>query len=246
MSVMTNKITRTQPGKHSPRFKTDWRWLLLLFAVVNLIDAIFWGQMSTFTPLYLPALHIPADQVPLWTGRIAALATFAGIPFVPLWGAMADRYGRKPLIVRAFMAHLLASLLIFFAPNVWIFLLGRAVMTFALGCTGLMMTTLAEQTPAQRIGVTFAILNGAGSIGYILGPMLGGRVVDGWGFPTLVLINVAFFCLCILGLTVGYHDNFQPQPPQPLLRMVGNSVRLIGNSPLLRTIFLALFLLFAG
>lgn len=239
-------VTIIQPSKRSALAKPDWRWLLLLFSLANLFDAIFWGQMSAFTPLYLPALHIPTDQVMLWTGRIAALATFAGIPFVPLWDAMADRYGRKPLIVRAFVAHLLASLLIFFAPNVWVFLLGRAVMTFALGCTGLMLTTMAEQTPARRIGLTFAILDGAGSVGYILGPLLGGPVVDAWGFPTLVLINIAFFCLCILGLAFGYHDIFQPQPTQPLLGMMGNSLRLIGGSPHLRMLFLALFLLFAG
>src|SRR6185369_10950266 len=121
------------------------------------------------------------------TGIIAAVAGAAGIPFLPFWGALADRYARQPIIVRSFVAHVVAGLLAVAAGNVWMFLLARAVMTLSLGNSGLMMTTLSEHAPKQRLGMAFAIMNSAGPIGAFVGPLVGGPVVDRFGFRTLLL-----------------------------------------------------------
>ena len=106
-----------------------WEWLLALFTLASLIETMFWGQLGAFTPLQLPRLGVSAAQVPLWTGIIAAVAGAAGIPFLPFWGALADRWARQPLIVRSFVAHLIAGILAILAGNVWVFLLSRAIMT---------------------------------------------------------------------------------------------------------------------
>jgi DHA1 family multidrug resistance protein-like MFS transporter len=229
-----------------PRGPLRWEWLLALFTLASLIETIFWGQMSAFTPLQLPRLGVTPEQVPLWTGIIAAVAGAFGIPFLPFWGALADRYARQPLIVRSFVAHLLAGILAVLAGNVWVFLLSRAIMTLSLGNTGLMMTTLSENAPARRLGLAFSILNSAGPIGVFVGPLLGGPVVDRWGFQTLMLLNVGALAVIIGLLSFGYRDNFRGSDRGPLLHMAADSVRIIGRSPRLRTLFAALFVLFAG
>ena len=73
------------------RLSANWIWLLALFTLASFIETIFWGQMSSFTPLYLPHLGVPAGQVAAWTGIIAAVASALGLPFLPFWGALADR-----------------------------------------------------------------------------------------------------------------------------------------------------------
>src|SRR5258706_13529439 len=105
------------------RLTGNWVWLLALFTLAGFIEAFFWGQMSAFTPLYLPHLGVPPGQVAAWTGIIAAVAGAAGIPFLPFWGALADRYSRQPIIVRSFVVHVVAGLLAVLAGNVWVFLL---------------------------------------------------------------------------------------------------------------------------
>ena len=148
---------------------------------------MFWGQVIGFTPLYLAQLGVPPPDIAGWTGAVAAVSMALGLPFLPLWGALADRYARKPVIVRSFAAYLIAGIVTFLAPNLWIFTLGRAVMGFALA---------------------FAIMNASSPIGAFIGPIVGGAIVDaqGLGFPGLVLVDGVLLLAVIAALGLGYRD----------------------------------------
>ncbi len=228
------------------RSASAWLWPLALFTVASFIETIFWGQMNAFTPLHLPRLGVAPQDMAFWTGVIASLAGLIGIPFLPFWGALADRYGRQPIIVRSFVVHLIAGVVSLLAGNVWMFVIGRAVMGFSLGNSGLMMTTLSERAPRERIGLAFSIMNSAAPVGAFLGPLLGGPVVDAWGFPALLAIDSVLMLAVILSLIFGYQDAFKGTDRGPLLNMAWDSVLLIGRSARLRSLFVALFLLFAG
>jgi MFS family permease len=80
---------------------SSWIWLLFLFSLASFMEASFYGQMGAFTPLYLPRLGISQTEVAVWTGRIVAISGLVGIPFLPFWGALADRYARQPVIVQS-------------------------------------------------------------------------------------------------------------------------------------------------
>jgi len=223
-----------------------WIWLLALFTMAGFIEAGFYGQVSAFTPLYLPQLGIPPADVPRWTGLIAAVTSAIGIPFLPFWGALADRYARQPIIIRSYVAHLLGGLFMLIAGNVWVFSLGRTAMSFSLGNSGLMMTTLSERTPTRRLGLAFSIMNGASPMGLFVGPLVGGFVLDAFGFPALMFVNCLVIVGVILVLTLGYRDNFKGTDRGSLLRMAADSLGIIWRSLRLRLLFPALFLLFGG
>ncbi len=231
----------------SRRVIDSWIWLLILFSLASFIETIFWGQMGAFTPGYLPQLGITdPNDVKAWTGFIAAIASVIGIPFLPLWGALADRFSRKPIIIRSYFAHLIAGTIAILAHNIWIFVLGRSIMSFALGNSGLMMTTLSERAPRTRQGLAFSIMNSASPIGAFVGPLLGGPIVDQSGFPVLLMIDLVLMLVVIGGLSLGYHDRFVGTDRGSIGRMAIESVRIIWNSKRLRTLFPALFMLFAG
>jgi MFS family permease len=229
-----------------PRPPSSWPWLVGLFTAASFIETLFWGQMGAFTPLYLPHLGVPSTQVAAWTGITVAVSSAAGLPFLPFWGALADRYARQPIIVRSFVAHLLAGIVALLARNIWVFVLGRAVMSLALGNSGLMMTTLSEHVPRRRVGLAFSAMNSAAPLGAFVGPLLGGPIVDRAGFPALLALNVTLMLAVILALTFGYRDSFVATTNAPILGMAVESVRIIWRSPRLRALFPALFLLFAG
>jgi len=187
---MTNRASR------SPN---SWVRLLVLFTAAGFIETVFFGQLNAFMPLHLPRLGITPTQVSAWTGAIVAISSAIGIPFLPFWGALADRYARQPIIVRSFVVHLIAALMMLLAGNVWVFVIGRAFTSLALGNSGLML-----------------------------------------------LVDAALMLLVVLALSFGYKDSYRGTGRGPLLSMAVESVRLILGSARLRSLFVALFLLFAG
>ncbi len=230
----------------APQPPSPWSSLLVLFTGATFIEAAFWGQTMAFTPLYLPHLGVPPGDIARWTGISVALASVIGIPFLPLWGALADRYARRPIIIRSFGAHLLAAIVMLLAKDIWTFVLGRALMSFSFGNTGLMMTTLTERAPKNRTGFALSVMNSAAPVGAFLGPLLGGRIVDRWGFPLLLGVNSAFMILVILTLTFGYRDAFQGTDRGSIIHMAADSVRILWRSARLRVLFPALCVLFTG
>ena len=202
--------------------------------------------MGAFTPLYLPWLGIAQTDVAVWTGWIVAISGLVGIPFLPFWGALADRYSRQPIIVRSFVVHFVAAVVSMLAGNVWVFLIGRTLMSLSLGNTGLMLATLAESAPDHRQGLAFAIMNSAAPVGVFLGPLYGGFIVDRWGFQALLGLNAVLMLLITFAMAFGYRDTFRPKVKSPLLRMAADSVVIVLRSTRLWTLFLALTVLMSG
>jgi DHA1 family multidrug resistance protein-like MFS transporter len=144
------------------------------------------------------------------------------------------------------VAHLLAGVVAMLAGNIWIFLVGRAIQSLSLGNSGLMLTTLAERTPQHRVGFAFSVMSSGSPLGAFLGPLMGGPVVDAWGFPALLAVDSAIMLLVILAMAFAYRDTFVGTNRGSLLGMAGDSLGIIWRSPRLRALFPALFLLFAG
>ena len=226
--------------------RASWKWLLGLYTIASFLETVFWGQMTAFTPIFLHDLGMTQSQIPAMVGIIAAIVGAAGIPFLPFWGALADRYSRKPMVVRSFIVYLLAGILSVLAGNVWVFVVGRSLMSLSLGNSGLMLTTLSERTPTNRHGLAFAVMNSAGPVGAFVGPLFGGPIVDRWGFRALMWINVLVMVLVILALTFGYVDSYRGKSNAPILSMAADSIRVSFQAGRLRTLFFALFLLYGG
>ncbi len=221
--------------------------MTILFATAGFFEVTAYGQVTAFTPLYLPHLGIELAAVAFWIGAITSFSNVAGLPFLPFWGALADRYGRKPLIIRSFVAAFVALSLTALAPNVWVFALARAIQSLGLGNTGLILATIAEHAPAGRVAFAFGIVNGANPMGAFIGPLVGGPIVDRFGFPVLIAADAAIMFGLVAMLAFGYRDGFVAKTTGgSLLRMAGDGILLIVRSPRLRALFPALFLLFAG
>jgi DHA1 family multidrug resistance protein-like MFS transporter len=221
--------------------------MTILFTIAGFFEVSAYGQVNAFTPLYLPHIGIALAAVAFWVGAITAFSNVAGLPFLPFWGALADRHGRKPLIIRSFVAAFVALSLTALAPNVWVFALSRAIQSLGLGNTGLILATLAEHTPPGRIAFAFGVVNGANPLGAFIGPLLGGPIVDHYGFPALMAADAVIMLGILAMLAFGYRDGFVPRVGDgSLLRMAGDGLLLIVRSPRLRALFPALFLLFAG
>jgi DHA1 family multidrug resistance protein-like MFS transporter len=234
------------PGRPSSSDRRGWIGLLTLFTVAGLAETVFYGQTNAFTPIYLADLGLSPQAVASWTGWTAALASAFGLLFLPLWGALADRYARRPLIVRSFAVLAVAAAGMAVSRGPWAFLAARALTALALGNSGLMMTALSERAPTGRHGLAFSIMNGAAPIGAFLGPLFGGPIVDRFGFRTLMAADACLLVAITLLTGFGYRDAYRGGSQRPVLKMAWESVTLLGRVPQLRSLFPALFLLFGG
>lgn len=141
-----------------------------------------------FLPLYIEQLgeHDPAAIVQ-WSG-IAFGATFLSAALVaPLWGHLADRYGRKLMLIRASLGMAVAMSLIGLATNVWQLVLLRLLAGFLGGYASGSMVLVATQTPKARTGWALGTLSSGIMAGNLAGPLIGGIL------PPLIGIRMTFF-----------------------------------------------------
>jgi MFS family permease len=226
---------------------SSWRRMLALFTLATFIEVIAYGQLSAFTPLHLPTIGVAPDDVPIAVGLISAGVNLFGLLFLPFWGVLADRFGRKPLIIRSFAATGVGLAVAATAQNVWLFALGRGLNSLNLGNSGLMMTTLHESAPAARLGFAFGVVNGAGPLGAFIGPLIGGPLVDRYGFNLVLAVDAVLLAGVVLGLSFGYRDAFVPSRERPpIARAAFDGLRIIWSSPRLRMLFPALLVVFSG
>jgi MFS family permease len=226
---------------------SGWRRMLTLFTLASFVEVVAYGQLAAFTPLHLPTIGVAPADVPVAVGLITAGVNIIGLLFLPFWGVLADRFGRKPLIIRSFAATGAGLAVAAAARDVWLFTLGRGLNSLNLGNSGLMMTTLQESAPAARLGLAFGVVNGAGPLGAFIGPLIGGPLVDRYGFNVVMAVDAILLAGVVLGMTYGYRDSFVPSRERPpILRAAFDGLRIIWSSPRLRALFPALLVLFAG
>lgn len=128
-------------------------------------------------PLYLATVHVSASEVPAWTGYLNAAFFLFGLPLVPFWGVWAERYGRVPIIARSAFVEMVVFGVLWLAQNRWEAAFGLLLVGFQLGNTGVMLTSLRAATPAGRVGLAISIFGFTPSLGFALGPVVGGWLV---------------------------------------------------------------------
>jgi DHA1 family quinolone resistance protein-like MFS transporter len=124
-----------------------------------------------------------------------ALAQFVAAPFM---GSLADRIGRRPLIIVALVAYIAANIGFLFAPTTTAFIVIRTFEgALTAGLFPSAMGVVADISPEEERGRWSGILMGAYGAGFIFGPVIGGFIYDGWGFamPFVLSAFMAFLAL---------------------------------------------------
>lgn len=130
--------------------------------------------------------------------------------------------------------------------NVWPYLVARAVVGLALGNTGLMLASLSDSAPRERVGFALAVVNGSLPIGAFVGSLAGGLAVDALGVRTLFWIDAVMLAFVALGLTLAYRDAFIRPEALRFGRQVVEAFRAVFASPLVMSLFAIAFLAASG
>jgi DHA1 family multidrug resistance protein-like MFS transporter len=173
--------------------------------VLTVASAFFGFEFSgSFVPLYVRYLGVTdVGEAALWSGLIAGVAPLGAALMAPVWGAIADRYGRKPMVLRAMFAISLVSLGMSAAPNVPVVFVLRLTLGLLAGFTAMAMALAVSVSPRDRVGQTVGMMQTAQLLPVAVGPPLGGVISDHFGLranflTTGILVGLSSLLLVFL------------------------------------------------
>ena len=162
------------------------------------------SQILPFLPLYVSQLGVTSHEaLSMWSGLTFSVTFLVSAIVSPMWGSLADRKGRKLMLLRASLGMAIAILLQAFATNVWQLFILRAIMGLTSGYIPNAMALVASQVPRERSGWALSTLSTAQISGVIGGPLLGGFLADHVGlravfFITAILLMISFLVTLFL------------------------------------------------
>ncbi|MEI9691476.1 multidrug efflux MFS transporter [Kosakonia cowanii] len=157
------------------------------------------SQILPFLPLYVAQLGVTSHEaLSMWSGLTFSITFLISAIVSPMWGSLADRKGRKLMLLRASLGMAIAILLQAFATNVWQLLLLRGVMGLTSGYIPNAMALVASQVPRERSGWALSTLSTAQISGVIGGPLMGGFLADHLGLRTVFIITAMLLMVSFL------------------------------------------------
>jgi MFS transporter, DHA1 family, multidrug resistance protein len=111
-----------------------------------------------------------------WTGFVFAITFLASSLIAPFWGSMADKYGRKPMMLRAGICLAAAYFMYFLVQNPYQLLAARAVEGLLAGYIPSAIALIATNTPEKQVGYALGIISTATAAAAIMGPLAGGVI----------------------------------------------------------------------
>jgi len=188
-----------------------WKRNLYVIWVAELVAIAGFAVIFPFLPYYVQELGITdLHEVELWSGLIFAAQAVTMAIFAPIWGSVADRYGRKLMVQRAMFGGAVVIAAMGFVQNVQQLVILRLIQGMLTGTVPAATTLVASSAPRDRSGYALGLLQMAVWTGASVGPLVGGVLADTWGYRATFLLTGSL--LLLAGLTVWrfVEEDFTP------------------------------------
>jgi DHA1 family tetracycline resistance protein-like MFS transporter len=174
------------------------RPLVVIFATIAL-DAIGIGLIFPILPRLLQDVTHARNIAP-YVGIMIALYAVMQFLFAPVLGALSDKLGRRPVLLISLTGAAINYVVMAFAPQLWMLLLGRAIAGLTSANVSVAMAYITDISPEDKRARRFGLFNAMFGIGFIIGPVLGGLLGDYW--VRLPFIAAAMLNACNLLLAM--------------------------------------------
>jgi DHA1 family multidrug resistance protein-like MFS transporter len=188
-----------------------WQRNLYAVWVAQFLALMGANLVFPFIPFFVKDLGIESDQdAALWTGVLSTATGLMLFVSSPLWGSLADRYGRKKLLLRAYAGATVTITLQAVVQDVWQLLALRALQGAFVGTIPAATALIASGTPARRMAYALGLVQMAVFTSQTVGPVAGGLMAQAVGFRLTFalggLMYVIPFVLCLFFV----REDFKP------------------------------------
>jgi MFS family permease len=180
------------------------------------------SQLIPILPLFIEQLGVHnIAEIEEWSGIAYGVTFILMAIFSPIWGKAADRYGRKPMLLRASMGMALVLTCMGFVQNVYQLVGLRLLQGTISGYYSAAITLVATQTPKERSGWALGTLSTGAVAGMLLGPLLGGVVAEVLGIRSVFFTIGALLLVAFFAALLFVSENFVPsETKSPTFREV--------------------------
>ena len=181
----------------------NWKKNLRIAWLGSFLTGASFSLVMPFMALYVEELGVPSNQVALYAGWAVAIAAIGQGLFSPIWGRLADRYGRKLMMIRAALVMTFTMGGLAFVPNVFWLLLLRLLNGIFSGYVPNANALIASQAPKSESGQALGSLATGVIGGSLIGPLFGGALAEWMGIRNVFLFVGALLFLVTL-LTIFF------------------------------------------
>ncbi len=187
-----------------------WKINLYILMVGNFLVMAGMMMIMPFLSLYLQQDLGLTDEheIGVWAGIIFAANFVTSFLFQPLWGKLAEKYGRKMMLLRSGFGMSIVMLLMGFATAPWHLLILRMLNGVISGFMPAAVSLVSSSTPKERMGFAMGTLQSGGTAGAILGPFIGGLMADNFGFRPIFYITGTLLFLASVITWLLVHEKF--------------------------------------
>lgn len=169
----------------------NWQRIVTIYVLVQFAEIFGVSMIYAYLPLALERTGVPLASIASMSGLTTAGIFIVGAPQVPIWLAIAELRSRRLVIVRSGLIALVALIAFALAQEAWQLIGATLALGFWLGNTGVMLATIREVAPEHARTRSIALFSAAAPMGFALGPLLAGAMIEGFGFTLAAPILVA-------------------------------------------------------
>lgn len=194
----------------------------------EVIAIIGFQAIQPFLPYYIQEFAVAdLEEALIWSGHMGTAAGMAMALSSPVWGALADRYGRKPMVVRAMIGGGLTVLLMAYVSNVGQLLVARTLQGALAGTVTACITMVSTTTPRKHLGFALGMMQGAFMLGASVGPLIGGPFIRRWGYSDTLLGAGIVVVLAGVAVQLWVREDFVPQGAAGRIRFFEDARRVL-------------------
>ena len=184
-----------------------WRRNLYAVTAASFIGFTGFTLVMPFLPLYFEQLGLTdVGKISLWAGLSLGVTPAVTAFMAPLWGRLADRYGRKIMVERSLVSFVIVMAAMAFVSKPWQVFALRAVQGLFAGYGALTLTMAADSAPKEHTAYAIGFVQTAQRLGPALGPVIGGVVAQAVGLRRAFFVTSGFYALAALLVAVAYDE----------------------------------------
>ena len=169
-----------------------WKKNLYVVFFAEMIAITGMAFVVPFLPFYVKELGITdVNLVAQWSGWLMGAPALVMVIVSPLWGFLADRVGRKPMVERALFGSSIAIFLMAWVGNIYQLFFLRLLQGLLTGTIAACTALISTSSPSKKMGFSLGLLQTGVFLGIFLGPLLGGISADIFGFRNSFRITSA-------------------------------------------------------